>query len=84
MLGRMLGRYRIESTLGQGGMGVVYKARDTSLDRNVAIKVLPADAVADPSRKQRFVFEAKAASALNHRGSSRCMTSPRIKASTSS
>src|SRR6476469_9419149 len=47
-------------------MGVVYKARDTHLDRFVAIKVLPADKVADPERKQRFVKEAKAASSLNH------------------
>lgn len=66
MLGQTLGRYRIESTLGQGGMGVVYKARDRSLNRDVAIKVLPPEAVSDPSRKQRFVTEAKAASALNH------------------
>ena len=47
-------------------MGVVYKARDTQLDRTVAIKVLPPDKVADPDRKRRFVQEAKAASALNH------------------
>jgi len=47
-------------------MGVVYQARDTHLDRVVAIKVLPAEAVADPERKRRFVQEAKAASALNH------------------
>src|SRR5262245_1967813 len=47
-------------------MGVVYRGRDTHLDRAVAIKVLPPDKVADPDRKQRFVQEAKAASALNH------------------
>jgi serine/threonine protein kinase len=47
-------------------MGVVYKARDTHLDRFVAIKVLPPQKVADPERKRRFVKEAKAASALNH------------------
>src|SRR6266851_9341191 len=47
-------------------MGVVYKARDTRLDRFVAIKVLPPEKVADPERKRRFVQEAKAASALNH------------------
>ncbi len=66
MIGQTLDHYRIESKLGEGGMGVVYKARDRHLDRMVAIKVLPADKVADPSRKQRFVQEAKAASALNH------------------
>src|SRR5262245_61060782 len=66
MIGQTLDHYRIESKLGEGGMGVVYKAHDTHLDRPVAIKVLPADKVADPGRKQRFVQEAKAASALNH------------------
>ncbi len=66
MIGRTLDHYRIESMLGEGGMGVVYRARDTHLDRSVAIKVLPHDKVADLARKQRFVQEAKAASALNH------------------
>ena len=66
MIGQMLGHYRIESKLGEGGMGVVYRARDTHLDRFVAIKVLPAEAVTNPERKRRFVQEAKAASALNH------------------
>ena len=66
MIGQTLDRYRIESKLGEGGMGVVYKAHDTHLDRTVAIKVLPPDKVSDPERKQRFVQEAKAASALNH------------------
>ena len=66
MIGQTLGHYRIESKLGEGGMGVVYKARDTHLDRPVAIKVLSAEAVANPERKKRFVQEAKAASALNH------------------
>jgi len=68
MIGRVLGRYRIESKLGEGGMGVVYKAHDTHLDRPVAIKVLPQDRVADPLRKERFALEARAASALNHPG----------------
>ena len=66
VIGQTLDRYRIESKVGEGGMGVVYKARDTHLDRTVAIKVLPHDKVSDPDRKQRFVQEAKAASALNH------------------
>jgi tRNA A-37 threonylcarbamoyl transferase component Bud32 len=66
MIGRTLAHYAIESKLGEGGMGAVYKARDTRLDRPVAIKVLLQDRVSDPGRRQRFVQEAKAASALNH------------------
>jgi serine/threonine protein kinase len=66
MIGQTLDHYRIESKLGEGGMGVVYEARDTFLNRRVAIKVLRSDKVTDPSRKQRFVREATAASALNH------------------
>lgn len=66
MIGQTLGHYRIESKLGEGGMGVVYRARDLHLDRPVAIKVLPSEKVADLERKRRFVQEAKAASALNH------------------
>jgi tRNA A-37 threonylcarbamoyl transferase component Bud32 len=64
--GTKLGRYEIVASIGAGGMGEVYKARDTKLDRIVAIKILPPDWVADPERKRRFVQEAKAASALNH------------------
>jgi serine/threonine protein kinase len=66
MTGRTLLHYRILENLGQGGMGVVYKALDTHLDRLVAIKVLPPEKVADLERKRRFVQEAKSASALNH------------------
>ena len=66
MIGRTISHYSLIEKLGEGGMGVVYKARDTHLDRFVAIKVLPAEKVADPERKQRFVQEAKAASSLNH------------------
>src|SRR5581483_612283 len=61
-----LGHYRIEAKLGEGGMGVVYRAFDTHLDRPVAVKILRADATASPERKRRFVQEAKSASALNH------------------
>jgi Tol biopolymer transport system component/predicted Ser/Thr protein kinase len=66
MVGKTISHYQILDKLGEGGMGVVYKARDTHLDRFVAIKVLPPEKVADPERKRRFVQEAKAASALNH------------------
>jgi serine/threonine protein kinase/Tol biopolymer transport system component len=66
MVGRTISHYAFEEKLGEGGMGVVYKARDTRLDRFAALKVLPQDKVADPERKRRFVQEAKAASALNH------------------
>src|SRR5919204_159651 len=66
MIGQALGHYRIEAKLGEGGMGAVYRAFDTHLDRPVAIKVLHPDTTASPERKRRFVQEAKAASALNH------------------
>ena len=66
MTGQTLGHYQILEKLGAGGMGEVYRARDTRLNRVVAIKVLRADRVADEGRKRRFVQEAQAASALNH------------------
>ena len=68
MIGTQLGHFEILGKLGEGGMGVVYKARDTHLGRLVAVKILPADRVADEDRRRRFVQEARAASALNHPG----------------
>src|SRR6201984_2435413 len=61
-----LSHYRIVSKLGAGGMGEVYLAQDTKLDRKVALKVLPADLAANQDRMRRFTQEAKAAAALNH------------------
>ncbi len=66
MAGRTISHYEILEQLGQGGMGVVYKTRDTRLDRLVALKILPPEAVREPERRRRFVQEAKSASALNH------------------
>ncbi len=66
MIGQTLGHYRIEAKLGEGGMGVVYRALDTRLQRLAAIKVLTAEGMASPERRKRFVQEARAASALNH------------------
>jgi eukaryotic-like serine/threonine-protein kinase len=66
LAGQQLGPYEILSLLGRGGMGEVYQARDTRLDRMAALKILPIEVAADPGRLRRFVREAKAASALNH------------------
>ncbi|MGH9754096.1 MAG: serine/threonine-protein kinase, partial [Blastocatellia bacterium] len=66
LTGETLGRYRILELLGRGGMGEVYKARDTTLGRDLAIKVLPSDLSIDQDRLRRFKQEACAASALNH------------------
>ena len=64
--GARVGAYEILSPIGAGGMGEVYRARDTRLERTVAIKVLPADLSSDPDRRERFDREARAISSLNH------------------
>ena len=64
--GARLGPYEIVAPLGAGAMGEVYKARDTRLDRTVAIKILPADMAADEQRRERFRREARAISSLSH------------------
>ena len=66
MVGKILGHYKILQPLGAGGMGEVYRARDTKLDRDVAIKVLPEDFATDPERLARFEREAKLLASLNH------------------
>jgi serine/threonine protein kinase/Tfp pilus assembly protein PilF len=66
VIGKTVSHFEILEKLGEGGMGIVYKARDTHLSRFVAIKVLPPEKIANPERKRRFVQEAKSASTLNH------------------
>ena len=66
MIGRTLGHYRILEKIGAGGMGVVYRARDERLERDVALKVLPAGALADEAARRRFRKEALTLSQLNH------------------
>lgn len=66
MIGRTISHYRVLSKLGAGGMGEVFVAEDTRLDRKVAIKLLPAEFTRNAENVVRFIQEAKAASALNH------------------
>ena len=64
--GTTLGPYAVIAKIGEGGMGEVFRARDTKLDRDVALKVLPEHVAADPDLKQRFEREAKVLASLNH------------------
>ena len=75
MVGSSLAHYRITAALGAGGMGEVYRATDTQLGRDVALKVLPEAFAADPDRLARFEREAKVLASLNHPGIAHSMAS---------
>ena len=66
MIGRSIGPYEVTAKLGEGGMGEVYRARDTRLGRDVALKVLPTLSLDDPAQRTRFEREPRALAALNH------------------
>jgi tRNA A-37 threonylcarbamoyl transferase component Bud32 len=66
LVGKTLGQYRVDGVLGQGGMGVVYRAHDLKLQRPVAVKLLPPELTADPDRRKRFLLEARTAARISH------------------
>jgi serine/threonine protein kinase len=66
MIGQTISHYKILEKLGEGGMGVVYKAHDTKLDRTIALKFLPHHLMANEAEQARFLQEAKAAAQINH------------------
>ncbi len=66
LVGRTLDHYRVTAAIGQGGMGVVYRAEDTRLGREVALKVLPEAVAGDEERRRRFIREARAAAVVDH------------------